>query len=223
MVHSKLTVPGTDALPWLDELRGAFGRTGEYPLLLGANAACGRLFGHRSAHASGSAAAPLGPREDPERWLAARADAFEARHGDPERLLGVWPRERPLPWAPALHRDLSTGRPLQRVHIGLVRIETPWELPLAFRYGGWGDCPTTSEHCAVHRLWFERFGAEITGMSTDVIECRVTRPPTDRASAMALARAQYGYCPGIVELGIGCLWELAAMLLDAEHWCFWWE
>ena len=50
--------------------------------------------------------------------------------------------------------------------------------------------------------WQERFGAEITGMSGDVIECAVLNPPTDRNSATALAWVHVRQAGALLVVGL---------------------
>lgn len=123
----------------------------------------------------------------------------------------------------SVHRDVLTGKFKDKVWIGLARIEQSWMLPAITRYGDWNDCPSPVIHCAMLRYWQEKYGAEIVTMSGDVIECRVTKPPDTDEAAMQLAREQYCYCADIVEQGTDTITNLAATLLDSEHWYFWWD
>jgi hypothetical protein len=109
------------------------------------------------------------------------------------------------------------------VFIGLVELDEPAELFARLGYGRWNECPEPSVHVALHRHWRERFGAEPMALSADVVECDVTRPPADRKAALALAVEQQAYCSDIVEQGTGSVAELAATLLEAPVWYFWWD
>jgi hypothetical protein len=60
-------------------------------------------------------------------------------------------------------------------------------------------------------------------MSGDVVECVVTKPPTDRNAATNLAWEQYWYCVDIVEQGCESVSNLAATLLNSPYWYFWWD
>jgi uncharacterized protein DUF4253 len=60
-------------------------------------------------------------------------------------------------------------------------------------------------------------------MSGDIVECAVTRPPTDRNAATILAWEQYWYCVDIVEQGCESVSNLAATLLNSPYWYFWWD
>jgi hypothetical protein len=116
-----------------------------------------------------------------------------------------------------------SGNIKPEVYVGLARITKPWHLPAVLKYGDWNECPEPEVHCAFHSEWHDRFGAQITGMSGDVVECMVTNPPTDREQATALAWQQYWYCADIVEQGCGSVSNLAATLIKSPYWYFWWD
>jgi hypothetical protein len=104
-----------------------------------------------------------------------------------------------------------------------VKIDEPWQLPAELKYGDWNDCPSAKVHCAIHRAWQARFGAQIAGVSGDVVECIVTNPPQNKADALDLAWEQYFYCGDIVVQGVGTISNLAATLLNSPYWYFWWD
>jgi hypothetical protein len=60
-------------------------------------------------------------------------------------------------------------------------------------------------------------------MSSDVLEFRVARSPTTREAAVELADEQYSYCPDIVTQGCETISNLAASLVNARVWFFWWD
>lgn len=122
-----------------------------------------------------------------------------------------------------LHKEIRSGKIKPKVYLGLAKIEQPWHLPAAIHFGGWNACPSADEHCALHRSWQERFGAEITGMSGDVVECVVRKPPRDRKAALDVAWEQYWYCNDIVDQGCESISNLAATLLNSPYWYFWWD
>ena len=99
----------------------------------------------------------------------------------------------------------------------------PWQLPAVMRFGGWNSCPEPAVHCAIHRQWQAEYGAWITGLSNDTIECLVESPPRDRDAALRLAWQQYWYCNDIVDQGCGTINRLAARLMNSPYWFFWWD
>jgi Domain of unknown function (DUF4253) len=223
MEITTLKVPGVDALRILAERRAQFAATGEYPFLIGSGEEIERLQETADFNTEQPAEiirSALGIQVDD--WFAACRERAE-KHNDAELILGDWPRSIPQPLSLTLHTDILTGKVLPTVHLGLAKIEHFWQLPAVLKYGDWNDCPSPEVHCALHRSWQNRFGAEIAGVSGDVIECIVENPPTDRESATALAWEQYWYCGDIVDQGCGKILNLAATLLNSRNWYFWWD
>lgn len=83
-------------------------------------------------------------------------------------------------------------------------------------------CPV-EHHMAAVRTWREDWGFELIACYRGAIEGRVSRRPEGREAALALARAQYEYCPDIVDQGVGTTAALAATLMGADWWYFWWD
>lgn len=119
--------------------------------------------------------------------------------------------------------DVLSRKPHATVVFALVPTPRSWEVPAYLVGGGWNEYPDAAEHCAIMRYWHERYGSEIVAMTFDVIECDISRPPTNRDAALALAREQYAYCDDIVSQGTETLSNLAASLLNASSWYFWWD
>jgi hypothetical protein len=96
-------------------------------------------------------------------------------------------------------------------------------MPAYLHWGQWNGCPAPEYQIAALRSWRERFGAELVGLSRDVMNVRVqSRPPT-REVALELAREQYVYCSDIVDQGVQTLSALAAVLMESDWWYFWWD
>ncbi|MDQ5825825.1 MAG: DUF4253 domain-containing protein [Chloroflexota bacterium] len=119
--------------------------------------------------------------------------------------------------------DYTRLKPLRSVRLALVPTTSSWEVPAYLKFGTWNDCPSPEEHVAVLKHWNTQYGAQVVGLTHDVLEVGVTRPPNSKLSAFNLAREQYGYCADIVDQGDGGLLDLAATLLDASVWYFWWD
>ena len=218
-----LTVPGEEAIAVWKRLRGLVDETGHWPLLLGSDEdldmhlenleeSDGDLEGVLSGAAS----------IDPVRWFEKNT------RGGFESIMGEWPDPLPASPEPAdraftIPRDVLTREPFPAVHLALVPTVNHWEVPAYLRFGGFNDSPQPHEHVALWRRWHELCGAELVGISSDVIEALVSRPPTDPDGAMQLAQEQYLYCSDIVTQGVGTLSELAARLLNRPVWYFWWD
>ena len=65
--------------------------------------------------------------------------------------------------------------------------------------------------------------AEIVSVTQDVIEASVARPPETREHSLRLARQQFSYCTDIVTQGTETIANLAAGLINADAWFFWWD
>ncbi|MFG6486957.1 DUF4253 domain-containing protein [Roseateles sp. BYS78W] len=215
-VFRTVTVRGVNALKQVEALRRAFaqGSSRNYPFLIGDADDVASLLESLEPPADGGLATLAASRDvDAEAWLRDRAPMTPRwRDGDaePSRVVQT-------------QFDTLSGQLKPLMFIGLVELENPAELCARLGYGGWNDCPAPEVHVALQRRWRERFGAEPVAVGQAVIEFAVTRPPDDRKAALALAAEQQAYCADIVEQGVGSTAALAATLLDAPVWYFWWD
>jgi hypothetical protein len=219
-----LKIPGSDAIRLLNDHRSRYPATGQYPFLIGDAEELGRIKEAAEFNEQDPAAiirASLDVKT--AQWIAARRKEAEEYEFSPDEMLGEWPGEITEKGSIGLHKDVLSGKINPEVYFGLAKIEVPWHLPAILKYGAWNECPEPEVHCAFHRGWQEKHGAEITGMSGDVVECAVRKPPTDRKAATILAWEQYWYCADIVEQGCGTISNLAATLLNSPYWYFWWD
>ena len=136
---------------------------------------------------------------------------------------GPWPPEQSPSHGFQMPNDRGPGNPLPRVHVALAPTTTCWHVPAYLRFGSWNECPAPEEHVALMRLWQRHFGAEVVGVSRDVVELQAERPPTNKTDALQLAKQQYLYCEDIVVQGTQTLESLAASLLNGTAWFFWWD
>ena len=219
-----LAVPGRQAILTWQKLRESADAIGCYPLVLGPMEEVGELerHGHFEEPPASIVSQATALGVDPQKW-AWLSDRLRDLDAGEERPDADWPDDATPQSGFSLPYDLLTHEPHPRVAIALLPALDGWRAPAYLRFGGWNDCPHPAEHVAAFRSWFERFGAEPVGIGQDVVEMRVARPPADRDTALALAREQYGYCADIVDQGVGSLTALAASLLDAESWYFWWD
>jgi hypothetical protein len=136
---------------------------------------------------------------------------------------GPWPIESKPSHDFTMPLDLLSREPLPRVYVALVPTTVSWHVPAYLRVGSWNECPSPAEHMALMNAWSQRFGAEVVGISRDVVEMLVERPPSNKVDAMRLAKEQYLYCQDIVDQGTRTLEALAAFLLNGRSWYFWWD
>jgi Domain of unknown function (DUF4253) len=73
------------------------------------------------------------------------------------------------------------------------------------------------------RKWQRDYGAELVGMSGDVLNIRVKKRPDNKTQAMVLATEMYHYAPDIVLQGTETISALAASLMESDYWYFWWD
>lgn len=133
--------------------------------------------------------------------------------------LGVMDASQKVPLA----TEFAAGKPQKGLHAIKISVQEPWTIPAHLKCGGWNDCPSAEIHCAVWRLWQEKYGAEIISVSGDIIEGYVSNPPKTKEDAMELAWQQYLYCPDVVEHGAKTVSNLASAIFNHDLWFFLWE
>src|SRR5262249_45988130 len=109
------------------------------------------------------------------------------------------------------------------VTVALLPVAEGWKAPAIMKWGNWNACPKAELHCAALRYWEQQYGAELAAMTNDERDFRVSRPPANRLEAMRLAKAHYHFCNDRISQGEGSLEGLAAKLLNADAWYFWWD
>ena len=217
-----LTVKGGDpAIKAWRGLRELVPETWHWPLLLGAPDELGFIGDgdhDEPSEAILARAATLKP--DPQAWY--EEEYGSAVSGGGEAVEGVrWREHAAESWT--IPFEILTRKPHREVVLALFPTQAPWEVPVYLRFGNWNACPAPERHASLMKRWSAEFGAEPVGITHDVIEMRVTRPPSTKEAARALARDQYAYCSDIVEQGVGSIEALAATLYKAPTWYFWWD
>ncbi len=83
-----------------------------------------------------------------------------------------------------------------------------------------------ADHVRLQRRWAKRYGAELMHVQDDAVaQFWVTDPPREREGALRLAAEHFEYCPDRVfqSTNAETLEALAAQLLGAPVWYFWWD
>jgi len=138
--------------------------------------------------------------------------------------LGEWPEEAGEPVnEPCVTVDLLAGQYLPEVTILVIPTEYGYDVPAHLRWGDWNDCPPPEYHVAMLRRWHERYGAELVGLSGDVVSLRVARRPETREAALALAREEYLYCRDSIDQGAETFSNRAAQFMRDPWWDLWWD
>ncbi len=223
-MFTTLKIAGSEALDALNARRDLYPTSGEYPFLIGDAEELSRIQEAAEFNDQSVDDIILGSMNvELQKWIAGRRAEVDEYGFSAEDTLGIWPGEAQEKGEVSLHRDVLSRKIRSEVFLGLATIREPWQLPAVLKYGAWNDCPEAEVHCAFHRKWQAEYGAQIAGMSGDVVECTVNNPPLDQATAIELAWQQYWYCADIVEQGCESVSNLAATLINAPYWYFWWD
>ncbi len=242
-----LTVNGGKAIELWEKLYRLVTEIGYYPVVLGDRVEAVGISIERTQWGNNSVEQILaqGDSIDADRWFA---DTARARREDLEQCwaeekeyypdfqvnrdtldpltleeIGEWNDEIEPDNEYSIPFNISNGEPFVKVSIALIPTVISWQVFAFIKYGNWNDCPAPAEHIAISKKWHQQYGAEVVGISNDVVEMRVTKPPLDRDAAFAIAQEQYIYCEDIVSQGTGTLLKLAGALLDSKVWYFWWD
>lgn len=212
-------VPGTEALKELEERRA---KGSGVALILGDEAAFEQVveFMEDNGHATTAELLASAEAIDPIEWLE------ERRTGDPEYYeiqAGEWPEDKSPNHGLSAHLDVLTKEPLAEVVLTVLPASEAWMAPCYLRIGNWNDMPAADAHAALFKRWQVQYGAVVACLAFDVIELTVSNPPRTKQDALVLAQQQYIYCPDLVKQHLGSIEALAATLLNASVWYFWWD
>ena len=157
-------------------------------------------------------------------WLKEKRLELEAQEAiNLSEISGEWKSESTDKQGFNLATDFVTGEAVDNLIGVKIKTDSSWKIPAHFKFGGWNHCPSPDVHCAIWKHWQLKYGAKIVGVSNDVIEAYITKPPKTQEEAMALAWEQYLYCPDIVEQGVETVAKLAEVLINHDCWYFWWD
>lgn len=213
-------VAGSEALAKLAELEGS---GGGFPVILGDADEFERVQGNFEGDSDQPVGALIAAALaiDPSNWFVDR------QASDPEYYEiddDEWPEQVGTnTHGLTSHLDVLTGQPHASVNIAMIPAAEAWMVPCYMRVGGWNECPNAEEHAALFKYWGEKYGAVVACITGDVIEMTVARPPASREAALELAKEQFLYCADIVDQGAESIEALAAGLLNAPVWFFWWD
>lgn len=158
--------------------------------------------------------------------IDARAWFEERVNQDPEYYKAVESGKWPTGTGPVLVSARSEALRQKKgktVYIAKVPTIYDWQVPAYLKLGGWNECPTPEVHVAIAKYWREEYGAMIATATGEIIEYEVAKPPSGREAALALAKEQSVFCSDLVYQGCETLRNLAAKLIGAQRWCFWWD
>ncbi len=217
-------VRGSDAKGVLAEFKRE--RPDTTPVLLGAPDEAALLFEFgQDRDESLEALAELADDLDLDDWLDQRRKKVDS-DSEPD-----YPQPPRGPWPDSVQRDdrlvasldLQTGNYLDEVVVALLPTGDSSLASAFLNFGGWNDCPGTAIHTAMARRWRKSHGAVLATNTHDVLEFLIQRPIASKDDALEMAMTQYFYCSDIVEQGCGTIENLAAALMGARVWYFWWD
>jgi hypothetical protein len=115
--------------------------------------------------------------------------------------------------------DLASAR------IGLVAADRPADIPAAIGWLGLTNLPLDHSLlglCAVLRSWEDRFGAVLIDVGFADLRLLVQRPPRSLQAAERIAAEHFALADECTE-GNRTVSSIAASLVDAPIWTFWWD
>ncbi|QQE13234.1 DUF4253 domain-containing protein [Planctomycetota bacterium] len=157
---------------------------------------------------------------DPQQW-------FE-QQGYEDGIVDEWPDYLEFPNDPtqldfSIHKETLTGKLLANLVGVQITTTHSYQAFAHLNFGGWNDCPNPEIHCAIWKMWEEKYGAKVIAIGVDTVEAYIQSPPKTPEQANELAAQQYMYCTDIVEQGCESVEVLAAGLLNNNQWFFWWD
>jgi hypothetical protein len=152
-------------------------------------------------------------------WMHDMLADFAADIEDfPDSLRGDWPDGI----TPRSHFTIvdTAEHPGDLLYLALIPTRLSWHVPAFLMYGRYHSWLDPEHHVAVLKRWYDQYGAELVGVMPDTVEMRVLRPPRTRDEALKLAWEHFAYCQDLLGYGIDAI---AAHLLNAPVWYFWWD
>lgn len=222
-----IEVPGRDTMALVAQMRG---EGAGVPIILGSSADVALVFDDFDASADTADSILLRAHQlDLKAWLAQVERSERASNAEdnlPWPPRGIWPDPVPvgrlpahIPWALF---DPKSGQMWETAFVALLPCGRAAEAPAFMRFGDWNACPAPEVHIAIARAWAERYGASLLALSSRTAAFEVARPVTSRSDALNLATDMYLYCNDVVDRGYGTIDGLAASLMDAKLWQFFW-
>lgn len=192
------------------------------PVILGTPETAANMLDLREAAPFEEALVELN-RLDPDRWIVERLARLDSIGIKPPR--GSWPDHPRKSDELASIRSFTGGRSYVEPEIVVAAVPTadPSLVALHLGFGDWNDCPSPVAHAAIARRWWRQQGAIPVAFAGDIVEYRVAHPITTPEQATAIALEQFAYCPDSVLQGTETMERLAANLIGARFWSFWWD
>lgn len=128
----------------------------------------------------------------------------------------------------SLYSNKDTGKflPSGNTYEGelyLLKVPTnnPFEIFAWLPFGGWNECPDTSDMISMCEYWYNEYGAIPAVISHDTLTFYLSNPVTDKETAVKAAKEQCGFSSEV--LGMGGIRSYVMMTLNSNIWTFWWD
>jgi hypothetical protein len=118
---------------------------------------------------------------------------------------------------------LGLWQPDTELVVGLLPTSDSTAAAAYLNFGNFNECAPPEVHVALAKRWKQSHGATLIMNSCDTLEFKVAKPIVDRDDALRMAEEQFWYCEDIVLQGTQTLDALAASLIGATIWFFWWD
>lgn len=101
-----------------------------------------------------------------------------------------------------------------------IPVSKPWEVFAYIPIGDWNNCPPAEEHMAIAKYWYEKYGAVVASIGSDLIDYYVPKPVTE--NNIELAEEKFAYCDDVLQ-NFGNLATLAEFDKNSTVWSLWWD
>jgi hypothetical protein len=109
-------------------------------------------------------------------------------------------------------------------NLGLVAVKRPADVLGTIGWSGAANYDADpNDQSLLLRSWEDRFDAYLVGLGFDTVTLAIARPPTDRATATAIAAEHVAFCPDNIWQGVGTVRGYARELVGVSTWPFWWD
>ena len=168
------------------------------------------------------------PQINLEKWLEERWEGYDFDNEEDELIEIMEEAGQEVPEPQPNHEftipyEILSRKALNKLWLvdftGIQR----YEIPIYMQYGGWNANPMPDEQTAMLKHWHKKYGAELFGVTSDVLEIFVKKPPSNYDEAHILAKEQMAYCDDIVFQGTMTVERLAQGLINSTSWYFWWD
>jgi Domain of unknown function (DUF4253) len=122
------------------------------------------------------------------------------------------------------HQRIQALSSLPAARVGLVAAARPADaLPRLGWTGVTNRYETPLPVAAVLRSWEDRFGARLLEVGFDSVRLLVDRPPRSIEAAQRVAAEHWAFCDECAGQALHDIPGIAASLVNAPFWAFWWD